>query len=87
MRKIISFTIKVNKLRRYEPEAEETTVVIPDDPEAISQMMQLGLVTSKNVDGFITYAIAQNALESQMLLMHYKHEQLGYKKPENAFRL
>ncbi len=58
-----------------------------DDTEAISQMMQLGLVTSKNVDGFITYANTAGALESQMLLMHYKHEQLGYKKPENAFRL
>lgn len=58
-----------------------------DDTEAVSQMMQLGLVTSKNVDGFITYANTAGALESQMLLMHYKHEELGYKKPENAFRL
>lgn len=58
-----------------------------DDTEAVSQMMQLGLVTSKNVDGFISFANTTGAFESQMLLMHYKHEELGYKKPENAFRL
>lgn len=45
------------------------------------------IVTKKNIDQCIAYAIEQGNPEIRMELLHYKSEKLGYKEPTEIFKL
>jgi len=59
-----------------------------DEVEAIEEIVTSGeFVSRRNIDKYIEYAIQNGKTEISMILMDYKNEKIGYRKPEDLFRL
>ena len=59
-----------------------------DEAEVIDAIIQSGeFVSRRNIDKYIDYAIQKSKTEISVILMNYKNENIGYRKPEDLFRL
>ena len=59
-----------------------------NETEAIEKIISSGeFVSRRNIDKYIEYAIEKGKTEISLILMNYKNEKIGYRKPEDLFRL
>lgn len=59
-----------------------------DETEAIEKIISSGeFVSRRNIDKYIEYAIEKGKTEISLILMNYKNEKIGYREPEDLFRL
>ncbi len=59
-----------------------------EETEAIEKIVTSGeFVSRRNIDKYIDYAIDKGKTEISIILMNYKNEKIGYRAPEELFRL
>lgn len=76
----------ISYLRRLGKRAAEY-FILRSDPAALSQLLPYLCITSRNIDALVEFAIAQQEIGCQSLLLHHKAHAVGYKDAERYFKL